>query len=158
MKFIELTQGKRAIVDEADFNFLDQWKWFVRNDNGRFYASRKASGPGERKNISMAQVIMDTPAGMDTDHVNGNTLDNRKSNLRIATRQQNIFNTSARKKSTSKYRGVSWYKRGKSWGARIGINGKLIWLGFFKNEIEAAKVWNIKAKELFGEFAKLNPV
>jgi hypothetical protein len=101
------------------------------------------------------------------DHRNGNTLDNRRCNLRLATRAQNVFNTAKRKaKATSKYKGVTWSKQASSngtkydgkWRAQIRHNSKLIHIGMFTNELEAARAYNSKAKELFGEFARLNDV
>jgi len=99
---------------------------------------------------------MSTPSDMETDHRDGNGLNNQRENLRICTRQQNSQNGLAHKDSSSQFKGVSLKKGRHKWVACIMQNGKLAHLGYFDNEIEAAKTYNTKAKELFGEFAKLN--
>jgi hypothetical protein len=91
-----------------------------------------------------------------TDHINHDKLDNRRINLRSCTNQQNHMNKSSNKDSTSKYLGVSWHKNANKWQSSIRFNGKQIHLGIFNNEQDAAKAYNLKAIELFGEFSNLN--
>lgn len=94
------------------------------------------------------------------DHINGNGLDNRRSNLRLATAFQNLANMAIRP-HTSQYKGVSYYKHRtsyKKWVAEIRCNRKRVRLGAFESEIEAARAYNEAAKNLFGEFARLNPI
>ena len=102
----------------------------------------------------MSRVIMNCPKGKEVDHKNGNTLDNRHSNLRVCTHQENCRNRRPNKNCVSSYKGVSWFK-GK-WTAIINCNGKHRYLGRFKNEIDAAKAYDKAAKKAFGEFACLN--
>lgn len=90
------------------------------------------------------------------DHINGDCTDNQKHNLRIATNQQNFFNRSANHINTSGYKGVSWNSRSEKWVAQIQISRQKEHIGFFENPIDAAKAYDAKAKELFGEFARLN--
>ena len=92
------------------------------------------------------------------DHINGIRDDNRWSNLREATRQENNFNSSSRKLSSSVYKGVFWAKRNKKWISKINFNNKQIHIGYFDCEIEAAKAYNEEAKKRYGDFANLNPV
>jgi hypothetical protein len=94
----------------------------------------------------------------DIDHINGIKTDNRKENLRICTREQNNMNKHSNKRNTSGYKGVSWCKRDNKWVANIFYNGKHIFLGRFNNIFDAARAYNAKAKELFGEFASLNQI
>ena len=90
------------------------------------------------------------------DHIDGNGLNNQRNNLRKATHQENMMNRQSNKNSSSQFKGVHWYERTNKWQARITFNQKRISLGYFTSEIDAAKTYNKKALELFGEFAKLN--
>lgn len=152
IKQIPLTQGKFAIVSTDDYEHLMQWKWCVHS-NG--YACRRSSN---NEIMLMHRFIMQTPSGMDTDHINGDKLDNRKLNLRICTRSQNNRNQKPQIGKTSKYKGVYWYKNEQKWIARIKKNKKDIYCGRFKTEIEAARAYNEAAITAFGEFARLNNV
>jgi len=158
-RLIKLTQGKYAIVDPEDFEKLNAYKWYaVNNHNNTFYAARGAErNNGKRKFVRMHQQIMKPPKGYCVDHENHEGLDNRKINLRIATPAQNSYNRKKiSKPSSSKYKGVSWVKRENKWQALIRYKGKRIFLGYFDDEIEAAKAYDEAAKKYYGEFAKLN--
>ena len=149
-KKISLSNGENTLVDDEDYDFLMQWKW--RNTKG--YAKTYYSKIG--KDIPMHRLVANTPIGMLTDHVNGNKLDNRKCNLRICTPAQNCWNAKRKMNGKNIYKGIRKNKGEKKWLAAITKNGKYIHIGSFTTEIEAAKAYNKKAKELFGEFAKLN--
>ena len=156
MKKIKLSQGKYALLDDDDYEIISKNKWFLGIDGyarRNFYMSN-----GKQGAILMHRQIMNPIKGMDVDHINHNTLDNRRSNLRIVTRSQNQMNSSSRKNSTSKYKGVFWHKRDCKWVSQIRMNGKLKSLGYFNKETDAAFAYNVKAKELFGEFCYLNKV
>jgi len=155
---IPLSQGQFALVDDEDFEWLNQWKWSAGKRRNTFYAFRSVSIKGEQFHIYMHRLITEAPKGKETDHANGNGLDNRRRNLRVCTVRQNQYNQAKRKNSLSQYKGVSLNKRVKvkKWVAGITKNGKNIHLGYFKDEIDAAKAYDRKAKELCGEFAKLN--
>jgi hypothetical protein len=154
MKEIQLTQGKIAIIDDEDYEFLSQWKWCYYKTG---YAIRSAYNKETKRRYSilMHRVIMHTPDGMDTDHINHNTLDNRKSNLRICTHSQNQMNKHKQSNNTSGHTGVSWHKRNHQWQAQIKLNGKYISLGFHDDIDEAIDAYDMKARELFGEFAEV---
>lgn len=150
---IPLTQNACAIVDPEDFGLLDEHKWWLRATSEHLrYAARKENG----KMIYMHREILNTPAGMHTDHINGNGLDNRKSNLRICTPTQNQHNSIKWANTSSRFKGVSWKKSARKWEAYIRINKKLIHLGHYNSEIKAAEAYDDKAIEIFGEFANLN--
>lgn len=152
MKKIPLTQNQFAIVDNEDFEWLSRWKWIAaKNHYGGFAAIRKESITD--KTIFMHRVIMNTPKGMDTDHKNHNTLDNKRENLRIATRAQSNQNTRKQKGCSSRYKGVYWYKDRKKWRALIRLDGKIHHLGYFISEKEAALVFQEAANKYHGEFA-----
>lgn len=144
-KVIPLTRGKNAIIDNEDFDIISSINWHYSSG----YAKNTAVG-------SMHRFVISAEKNMEVDHINGDKLDNRKSNLRQCNRQQNQFNTRSRLNYSSKYKGIGWNKGRKKWRARIGLDGELIDLGLFSSEIEAAKAYDKKAIELFGEFAYLN--
>ena len=151
---IKLTGGKYAIVDVEDYQELSQYPWQIwETERNSCYAVRYCG----KKIIYMHRQIMNAPAGVFFDHRYGNSLDNRKVNLRIATRVQNQYNRrKISRKTTSKYKGVHLKRNMKKYCATIGFNGKKTHLGCFENEIDAAKAYDEAAKKLFGEFAKLN--
>ena len=153
MAQIRLTQGQYAIVDNEDFARLNSFKWYANKMGNTYYAVRNS----KQKSIHMHREILGLKSGdgLLTDHINGNGFDNRRVNLRRCTRSQNQHNMHSIW-GTSKYKGVSWHKAGKKWQARICVDGKRIHLGLFDSEIEAARIYNQKARELFGEFAKPN--
>lgn len=155
IRYIALTQGQYAIVDAADYAWLNQWKWCAARSGDRWYAYRKHHG----KTVRMHQLIMGPPKGKVVDHVNGNGLDNRRANLRICTRRQNAWNHGRRKpeNATSQFIGVHRDKRHpEKCYVRVTRDGKATNLGPFDDEIEAAKARDRKALELHGPFAYLN--
>lgn len=151
-KSILLSQGYSAIVDDEDFEWLSQWKWYYHEG----YAVRNYKG----KTIRMHRQILDAKDDKEVDHVNRNRLDNRRHNLRECNRRQNQANKwkTGHKDHSSKYKGVSRKKNENKWCAQIECNDKNLFLGYFDNEVVAANVYNHKAKEVFGEFALLNDV
>ncbi len=161
MKQIPLTQGQFALVDDDDFERVNQFKWhairIVKKCGITYYAVRStAFGQGKkRKTIIMHRFIMGFPIGkVEIDHADNNGLNNQKHNLRIATRSENQHNRSAQVNCISRYKGVT-FRRNK-YQSRIMVNYKSITVGYYKDEIQAAKAYDKKAIELFGEFAKTN--
>ena len=158
---IPLTQGKVAIVDAADFEWLNQWKWYAHYDPSTdgFYAVRNIELPkGEkrnRKSVKMHRVIMGEPEGFKIDHADGDGLHNRRINLRIATNQQNAFNRKKRSDNRSGHTGVSWHNSSGKWQAQINRNGKRKCLGVFPLREDAIECYRKAAVETFGEFARI---
>lgn len=157
MKKILLNQNKFALVDDEDYEWLNQWKWSVGTKRKTQYAIRKIWRDGKRTTTTMHQVILNTPKEMVSDHINGDGLDNRRDNLRICTQSNNCMNRS-QQKGTSKYKGVSLHSKEGKWKSRIKTKGKIYNLGHYKTEEEAACVYNIAAKIMFGNFARLNQI
>ena len=157
---IPLTQGKYAIVDPEDYKKLAKYKWYAKKCERRFYAERwgeKKQGSKTKGDLKMHREIMGDAEGKVIDHINHNGLDNRKANLRFATTQQNTWNKRKQKGDySSKYKGVHWVKSEKKWRAVITCNKKVIYIGRFDDEEAAARAYDEKAKELFGEYASLN--
>lgn len=153
---IQLTQGLYALVDGKDYEQLNKHNWYVNKIGNTYYAMKHTPAQnGKQGIILMHRVILGLSKGVEADHRNGCGLDNRRVNLRPATRNQNQWNRRPQVK-TSKYKGVSWNKGAKKWKAQIRFDSKKIHLGYFDSEIEAAKAYGRKAKEMFGEFARIN--
>jgi hypothetical protein len=163
VKEIQLTQGKVALVDDEDFEELNKYKWRTMKIKEIFYAVT-----GGKKRFTMHRLLLSFPQKpYECDHIDRNGLNNQRLNLRICTRSSNLINRGKFKTKngvccSSKYRGVSkrdrYYSGYKSdkWASQIVYNKKTIHLGNFNNQIEAAKAYDKKALELYGEFAQLN--
>lgn len=150
-------KGLEVLFDPDDVQLLVDYSWGIQRNhkNGKYYI-RGRKKKGSRK-VMMHRVIMNAPKNSFVDHINGNTLDNRKCNLRFCTTTQNMWNRGNMKSNTSGYKGVSRYLNTK-WKASITANNFRHHLGVFDCKHEAAKVYNKKAIELHGKFAKLNEV
>lgn len=156
---IRLSQGKYAIVDPDDYPRLSRYKWYTAKGSHSFYATRgQWSGKlKKRLTIMMHREILNVPEGMVADHINHNGLDNRKANLRICTPADNARNARYPKINTSsRYRGVWYNKQTQKWRATIVVNRKRKQIGYFHNEIEAAKAYDEAAKKYYRDFAVLN--
>lgn len=154
------TYGKFEIILDDEFvEFFDKYKWSIdiRGVYHKIFYVKRAIKGVKNKFQYLHRVIMNCNKKEKVDHINGNTLDNRKCNLRLCTGSQNSANT--RKKastSSSIYKGVSFYSRDRNWLAQIRCKGVYYYLGYYKTEIEAAVAYNNAAEKLFGKFAKLN--
>jgi hypothetical protein len=160
MKEIPLTQGKVALVDDRDYDALMSiGPWQAFKTSAGFYAARdlRESRTGRLRRFFMHAVLLGTVATSKwVDHVNGDTLDNRRTNIRRATPAQNAANRRKMAGSGCKYRGVSWDKVRKKFKATITPLGKQRHLGYYLAEEDAARAYDRAAVEAYGEFAKLN--
>jgi hypothetical protein len=157
MKQIPLTNGLFALVDDEDFDRVNQYKWQAyKATDGLIYAVRRIKGETHKK-IRMHRFIMNTSnPNIKIDHRNSDSLDNQKHNLRIATNSQNQQNRRKTTGLTSIYKGVCRVKHRNLYRSTLYINRKPINLGYFKDEIMAAQAYNLAAEKYFGEFAKVN--
>jgi len=159
MKEITLTRGKIALVDDDDFEWLNQWKWYAMWNGRHWYAVRGAySVDGKYHTILMHRVITDAQPSQQVDHKDTNSLNNRRANLRLCTQSQNSANAKKRAGCSSQYKGVHWNKQHSKWQVYVKAHGKQIHLGLFDDEVEAGLAYNDAATEHFGEFARLNRI
>lgn len=162
-KRIALTRSLFALVDDEDYAELANHKW---NATAYGYATRThhdrfAPGLYRAYCVFMHRQIMNAPRGLEVDHVNGDTLDNRRENLRLCTRSENMRNrrkqrAAGRATPSSRYKGVAWSKNCRNWTAKIKRNGKTESLGSFPEERQAALAYDCRARQIFGDFARLN--
>lgn len=154
MREIKITQGYTAIVDDEDYEKVNSLKWCILKGKQNTYARRTVNG----KTLLMHHFLYGkNPKGFEYDHVNGSGLDNRRCNVRLCTQNENHYNERTRKvNKKANYKGVDIFK-GK-FRARATFNHNTIHLGYYDNEIDAAKAYNKFASEHFGEFARLNVI
>lgn len=168
MKLIELSKnGKKnkgkyfAMVDDDMYDYLNQWNWYAAVEPRTVYAKRDVyketiNGIHVYETIMMHRLVLGvTDPNLEADHIDWNGLNNQRYNLREATKAQNQSGSKKRKNCSSNYRGVTKNKYG-GYTSYFCVNGKTTNLGSFKSEIEAAIVWDKKAKEVHKEFANLN--
>lgn len=152
MREIPLTQGKVALVDDEDFERLNQYKWCASKGVNTFYAFRRISRKIKKNRmVMMHRFLKPTPAGLQIDHIDRNGLNNQKSNLRIVTARQNQQNLA--KPKSSEYTGVCWNKHAKKWMAHFCFKGRVRHLGYFKNEEDAGVTYLVACAVLCDEGA-----
>ena len=159
MKEIKLTQGKVALVDDEDYDWLRQWKWQAHKSRYNYYVDVSVyDSEGKQSTLKMASLIMPPQEGYVVDHIDGDTLNNQKSNLRICTPSQNCANRKRKgiRKYTSRFKGVFYHKWHKRWVAMVCKNHIKVYYKYFKTELDAAKAYDKAAKMIHGEFANLN--
>jgi len=159
MKKIPLTQGQVARVDDADYEWLKQYKWCAHKIGHTFYAERGITiSPYKQKMIRMHRVILDAPDGTQVDHKNTDGLDNRRSNLRFCTHSENCRNQRINRKNKSGFKGVSFSKRNAQnpWLVLIQVNSKRIHVGYYQTAEMAAAAYDLAALKHYGEFALTN--
>lgn len=162
MKKIPLSQqGKNAgkyfaLVDDEDYERLNKNFWQVHSTGKGIYASCKKRENGKQICYLMHRMILNCNNGEIIDHIDGNTLNNQKNNLRVCTFTQNAQNKKKQRNNKSGYKGVDVHRN--KWRATIAVKRKTINIGIYKTPVAAARAYNKKALELFGEFARLNNV
>lgn len=154
-----MRKGSEFVIlyDQADAEIVESRTWHIKactSTPGLFYAYASFRKPGGKHSTVYMHALITGLRG--PDHINHNGLDNRRCNLRPATAQQNGANSRPMRGTSSVYKGVSWHKRDSRWGAQITSEGRTRYLGYFTDEIEAAKAYDRAARDVFGEFACLN--
>lgn len=158
VKRIQLSRGLVTVVDDEDFDRFSCFKWHaVTLRGGHTYAKRIVKTPTGYSSAYLHRAILDAPHGLEVDHRDHDGLNNRRDNLRLATRSQNNANASRRGSDpTSAFRGVSWARHDQRWRAQITAAGRHIYLGNFVSEVAAARAYDAAALTHFGPFASLN--
>jgi hypothetical protein len=159
MKKIQLTKGQFALVDEKDFEDLSKYKWCASQKRGSYYAIRGTEIGYRKRTIPMHRQILQLENSRECDHINGDTLDNRRENLRECSHAENLANSrKQRGGNSSRFKGVYWAKQIQRWRAQIRWHGHKRSLGCYLNEQDAALAYNEAAEKLFGDFARLNKI
>lgn len=154
MTTIHLTKGYTTEVDDEIYTLISHHKWCALVcHGGHVYALRRDS---TGQPILMHRSIVGALPDDEVDHINGDTLNNHRANLRTCTKAQNQHNSALRIDNKSGYKGVSWYSRYQIWRASIRVNGKWNHIGYYADPIQAALAYDTRANDLFGEFARLN--
>lgn len=156
MKEIALTQGMAALVDDEDYEYLSQFKWQVMVRSYTSYAVRCLWKEGKQYASYMHRELMNNPKGLQIDHIDGNGLNNQKSNLRLCTTSQNQMNSKPRKNTQSGFKGVRWNRSNKKWESSLRINGENKYLGLYSQKEKAAIAYDNAAKQFFKEFSRTN--
>ena len=147
-----LVGGEEFLIDQKHLKTIQAHNWWLNKVGSTYYLYGRIKG----ERTSFHRLITGAPKGTTVDHINGNTLDNRLSNLRICSHAENLRNRGKTKTNRSGFKGVCWFKRDKKWHAQITVNYKRLHLGYFSDKKEAARVYDIAARKYFGRFAQLN--
>lgn len=146
-------------IDDEDLDRVLEYNWrrIINGKSGHiyfgvYYHEKNTAGQRKTKILYLHRLLLNAPTGMEVDHISGNVLDCRKSNLRLCSHAKNCRNQKMNSDNVSGHKGVSWCKAGNKWRADIRLNGKLIYLGLYDNLKEASEAYNKKSQELFGEY------
>ena len=152
--YVPLTKGYEAIIDAADSPLVARWNWHASTSAWNVYAHRTSYDTATRQRVCMHRVIMGEPIGLEIDHIDGDGLNNRRSNLRAATHSENMRNRTQQKNNTSGFKRVCWHKQARKWTAAIKVNGRQKHLGMFDKAEDAHAAYCAAAANLHGEFAR----
>lgn len=158
MAIIEDRKGASFSVDDDDWSRLQRYTWHVVRPDGRkcYVRSHIRDESGKQRTVYLHRLVMNAGVGQEVDHINGDGLDNRKENLRFATRQENCRNSPKRAGTLSQFKGVYRDPKSGRWRAYIRVNYRMIWLGYFESERDAALAADSAVRETYGEFGRFN--
>jgi hypothetical protein len=154
---VPLTCARFTIISECDEQKVSKQRWqFSPKKQGTGYASGSTTRGGRQSTLFLHRFILDAPPGLEVDHKNRNGLDNRRQNLRLATKKQNAQNRALNRNSVSGVHGVHWSKNERKWKSSINVDGTRVHLGYFKDIDDAVRAYDAAARLYYGEFANLN--
>lgn len=156
MARIELSKGLFAEVDEADLVAVSRFRWHAIEVGGKRYAATKSGGRYRARSVLLHRLLVSPDGSKMVDHIDGDGLNCRRSNLRIASASQNQGNRRRNRSGSSRFKGVGWHAGAKKWRARITRDGRVRELGLFVDEADAARAYDAAAREQFGAFAAVN--
>lgn len=152
-KALRLRGGASTMLDDTDYDRAKDFRWH-KTTNG--YVAGFVMEQGVRRRVYLHRWLLEAQPGQIVDHIDGNKLNNRRSNLRLVTRSQNQANRRHNRNSRSRYKGVTWHKRRGMWMARIQVRGRRITIGYFVDPLQAAYEYDAFARTFFGEYARVN--
>jgi hypothetical protein len=152
--FVPLTRGFEAVIDAADAPLVGAFNWHLRVTGRLVYASRNDRSGGRNAKVQLHRFLLPPPDGMIIDHIDGDGLNNRRANLRLATNTTNAQNTRRRIDNTSGFKGVSWHPGERKWLAKIKVFGRAKHLGYFNDPEVAHYAYIAAASTFFGDFAR----
>jgi len=154
MKEIPLSGGMSALIDASDYPLVSTYTWCAHRIDGSIYAATNIRDGESTHTVHMHRLLM-TPGSMHVDHINGDGLDNRRENLRVCTNAQNRLNSRRYRNNTSGAKGVSWCKKTGKWYARIAVDGRRVFLGFFPTINEASDAYAKASSAMHGAFGRV---
>ena len=155
LAYITLTRGYTAVIDAVDVPLISTGNWHALVLDNNVYAARNLMRKGVRIGLLMHRVLTDAPQGMEVDHADCDGLNNRRSNLRLATHEENARNNRLQRNNRSGYKGVHWSKKRCQWAAAIQVNRKIKHLGFHDDIEEARKAYALASAQYHGDFGRI---
>jgi hypothetical protein len=152
--YVTLTKGYEAVIDAVDVDIVARFNWTAYLTTSTVYAARKDTSGAKQINFYLHRAIMGNPAGIEVDHINGDGLDNRRCNLRAATRSQNAQNTRVRSDNTSGVKGVWWDSARRKWASEIRVRGRKLFLGRHNDLESACEAYAYASEKFHGEFRR----
>jgi hypothetical protein len=152
--YIPLTKGREAVIDAADVPLIEGFNWYAKSSAHTIYAARNVYGSGSQVTVRMHRLLTSADAGLDVDHIDGDGLNNRRSNLRVVRRHENSQNQRLRSDSTTRLKGVCWHKRAGMWYAQIQAQKRKVSLGYFGCPTAAHFAYIKASRDLHGEFGR----
>jgi len=150
---LPLTRGQATLVDDADGDWLRQWRWLLV---GNGYAGRFVRSGGTSRLVYLHRLLLDAGPDQRVDHINGDRLDNRRDNLRLVSHRQNQQNRRPSTDTSSGRKGVTWHARIHKWHVRITVDGQRLHLGYYADLETASRLYDAAARLFFGDYARPN--